>query len=373
MRILILQPGIGSYRIDFFNALAECVTLKVVYFFDHSSGQTFTQSQSARLRGCEVEKLEGGFDVGEYPVRPMLGKVVDDFSPDIVVSHEYNTLTAQLWLHKLLLRRSWKLFVWTSDTAWMVDECRGLRRPARNFLSRRADAVMVYSQSVAEAYHRVVGLPMKKLTICPNVQSAERLRLDASAAMPRSLELYEKLRLPGKKVFLFVGRFHPVKNLPALFEAFAKAAPPDAVLLMVGSGELEDELKALRRKLAREDRIIMCGRAEGEELAAYYNLAAVLMLVSFNETFGAVINEALAIGARAILSARAGARGLIVSETQGRLVDPGNQDSIEMAIRIESEKISPAPPSMRPSLLPYDLPECVDAFRAFCERSLNRE
>ena len=177
----------------------------------------------------------------------MLGKVVDDFSPDIVVSHEYNTLTAQLWLHKLLLRRSWKLFVWTSDTAWMVDECRGLRRPARNFLSRRADAVMVYSQSVAEAYHRVVGLPDEKTDDMPECAvGGTPEACMPPRRMPRSLELYEKLRLPGKKVFLFVGRFHPVKNMPALFEAFAKADAAGRGASYGRSGELEDELKALR-------------------------------------------------------------------------------------------------------------------------------
>ncbi len=368
MRILILQPGIGSYRIDFFNALAERATLKVIYFFEHSSGQTFTRAQATRLQGCEVEKLEGGFDAGEYPVRPRLGRIVDEFTPDIVVSHEYNTLTAQLWLHRLLFRRRWKLFIWTSDTAWMVDECRGLRRPARNFLSRRVDAVMVYSRAVAEAYRRTVGLPPENLTVCTNVQSAVRLRQDAAAAMPRSEKLYEKLRLADKKVFLFVGRFHPVKNLPLLFEAFAKAAPPEAVLLVVGSGELEEELETLRRKLAMEARIIMCGRAEGEELAAYYNLAGILMLTSFNETFGAVVNEALAIGVRTILSDRAGARELIVSEKQGRLICPHNRPAIEEAIREEAARMIPAPPAMRPNLLPYDLPECVDSFLTFCER-----
>ncbi|MEA4862471.1 MAG: glycosyltransferase family 4 protein [Victivallaceae bacterium] len=373
MRILIIQPGIGSYRVDFLNALAKKAELKVIYFYDHSSGQTFTNSPVDQLIDCKVEKLDGGFDLrGYYPIRPGIRKAIEEFAPDVVVSHEYNTITLQVWLCHRLAKKRWKLFIWTSDSAQMALACRGLRRLARDFFCKRADAVMVYSDPVAEAYRKVTTLPPEKITVCTNIQSATKLRSNAQIALPLAQEIYKKLKLESKKVFLFIGRLSPVKNLPMLFRAFAVAAPSDAILLIVGSGELETELEQLRGDLKMESRIVMCGRAEGLNLSAYYNLAETLVLPSLSEPFGAVVNEALAVGLRVILTEIAGAKVLITSNLQGRLINPQSQKSLESAIEAEAREMAPSFPStLRTNLLTCDLPECVDNFMDFCNRSLS--
>ena len=43
MRILFFQPGIGPYRLDFFNELALKCELKIVYFFDEATEQKFPE------------------------------------------------------------------------------------------------------------------------------------------------------------------------------------------------------------------------------------------------------------------------------------------------------------------------------------------
>ncbi len=372
MRILILQPGIGSYRVDFFNQLAAQAELKVVYYLEDSSGQVFLDSVTDRLQNCHLEKMSGGLMLGESPINFQLFQIIRQWQPDVVVSHEYRPMTLLLAWYRRLLHPRWKLFIWSSDSAEMVINCRPLRRIARDFLCRMADGVMVYSADVAGLYAEKVKIPADKLVVCTNVQSSARLRREAAAAMELSEQYRRKYQLQGKKVFLFVGRLSAVKNLPCLFRAFKMADLPDAVLAAVGSGELEEELKTLINDLGMAERIILPGRAENLALSAWYQAADVLTLVSFSETFGAVVNEALAVGLPVILTERAGAKVLLNEATQGELVNPADEAQITAAIRRQYAQIKPHGNALRPDLMPWDLPQFVNGFLNFAEEKCRK-
>ena len=144
MRILFFQPGIGAYRIDFFNELAKKSTLKVAYFFDESSEQKFPEPLASKLVGCEVEKITGGFNIRKYyPIRPRLGKMIKEFHPDIVVGYEFNTLMLHLALLRRFKRVHWKLFLWTSDNLELAQNCKWIRRCFRRIGTHFSDGMLV--------------------------------------------------------------------------------------------------------------------------------------------------------------------------------------------------------------------------------------
>ncbi|MDD4817946.1 MAG: glycosyltransferase family 4 protein [Victivallaceae bacterium] len=369
MRILIVQPGIGNYRIDFFNALGRRAEVKVIYFFDNPGvhEEMFDRDLSPRLVDCATEKICGGFNAGAYPFRPRLWRTINSFKPDVVVAHEFNPVTLQLYLLRKLTGRRWKLFVWTSDTPEMVEHCRFMRRAARNFFCRAADGVMVYSNETAAAYLKFTAIKKDRLTVCPNVQSLSRLRAAAEAELEAAAKLRAELKIGEKKVFIFVGRLHPVKNLPGLIAAFNSAGVPGAVLLIVGDGAQRGELEALCSKLGATGKIFFLGRRCDRELMTCYAAADTLILPSFHETFGAVVNEALAVGLRAIVSRAAGARTLIAADrSNGVLFDPHSQSNLADAIAAEAGMVKRPPSGLRPALTSRDLPPFVDSFMDFC-------
>ena len=369
MRILIVQPGIGNYRIDFFNALGQCAEVKVVYFFDNpgTHEEMFDRDLAPRLTSCQTEKMVGGLNIGNYPLRPGLWRAVDDFKPDVVVSHEFNPVTLQLYAQKKLTRRRWKLFVWTSDTPEMVQRCRFMRRMSRNFFCRAADGLMVYSAETAAAYLKNTPAKKENITICPNVQSIARLRAAAEVELDNAEKLRAELNIADKKVFIFVGRLHPVKNLPVLLAAFNAAAVPDAVLLIVGDGAQRVELEAFSRKLGMTQKVFFLGRRCDGELMECYAAADTLILPSLHETFGAVVNEALAVGLRVILSRTAGARTLIAADrSNGVLFDPTSQSNLSDAIAAEAGMVKRPHSGLRPPLTERDLTPFVKSFLEFC-------
>lgn len=369
MRILIIQSGIGPYRIDFFNSLAERCELKIVYFFENATGQVFPESLANKLN-CEVEKIGGGFNLcTNYPVRPRLNSVIKKFRPDVVVGYEFNTLAMHLIMLKKIFRARWKLFLWTSDNLDIAKNCRLLRKFFRYISTKMSDGMLLYSDEVKDYYVKHL-VPNSKTLVLPNIQSDESIRHKVANSRSVAEELREKYDLAHKKIFLFVGRLHPIKNLPKLIEAWKdiSAEFEDIKLIIVGSGALANELKQQISELKLDDQIIMVGACYNQNLWAWYYLANCLILPSIFETFGAVVNEALATGIPCIVSRKAGSKVLIKSNKQGYLINPDSVEDIQDKIRklylshINKNNLSE-------SLMPWRLELFVENFVEFCKSS----
>ena len=366
LRVVFIQPFITSYRVDFFRELARHVELEIIYFWD-SPGRTATDAElAAMLPECKLVRLTGGISPrGYYPLRAGLGRAIAQFSPDWVISHEFNTATLHAWLSRWRRRANWKLAIWTSDDVELVAKRRGVRGFFRNFFIRRAQALLVYSPEVMECYRELVPATAGKMVLCPNVQSVNRLRGDAVRVLSSYPPLPNASDFVGKRVFLFVGRLEEVKNISGMVRGFVAAELDNALLLIVGRGSEEESLTRLISELDAADKVVLAGYAAGDELMRYYLAADALVLASWHETFGAVVNEALALGKPVILSAHAGARVLLKRPDAGIIVEPGSSDSIAAAFRGLAEQLGAEHDPIRESLMPWDLDDFIAPLISF--------
>lgn len=104
---------------------------------------------------------------------------------------------------------------------------------------------------------------------------------------------------------LFVGRIAPVKALPKLIEAWARADRKDWKFRIVGVEDFAgytDSLKCLAKDLGVEDSVGFVGPKFGKDLENEYRRASALALVSETENFGAVVADAMAYGLPVITS-----------------------------------------------------------------------
>jgi glycosyltransferase involved in cell wall biosynthesis len=99
-----------------------------------------------------------------------------------------------------------------------------------------------------------------------------------------------------------VGRFAPVKNHDLLVRAFARFAGdvPNAVLVMVGTGELQGEVEKLGRDLGVGDRMRFAGATQ--DVPAYLAMLDLFVFPSFSEGLGIVCLEAQAAGTPSLIS-----------------------------------------------------------------------
>lgn len=146
-----------------------------------------------------------------------------------------------------------------------------------------------------------------------DVERAEAARLGLKApvavvplgigALPREAKPITQLG-DGPRGVLYLGRLHPVKNLPSLIKAWASKPRHGWQLHLVGPEE-EGHRVELERQVAEaglQGSILFHGAANEAAKWDWIERCEVLVLPSFSENFGIVVAEALAMSRPVIAS-----------------------------------------------------------------------
>lgn len=131
------------------------------------------------------------------------------------------------------------------------------------------------------------------------------------AAIPLRRQIREKLGVaPADFVFVFSGKLAPRKRPGDLLEAWNRLPPWSKAasrLLFIGDGALRAELERRVRDCGQAERIRFLGFRNQVEMPGLYAAADALVMPSdHGETWGLSANEAMATGARVIVSDRVG-------------------------------------------------------------------
>jgi 1,2-diacylglycerol 3-alpha-glucosyltransferase len=162
-------------------------------------------------------------------------------------------------------------------------------------------------------------------------------RAGAERARQSGQQLRVRLELPIR-YFMACSRFAPKKNLFRLLQAYARyrqgAGSAAWSLVIVGEGELKDDLIALRDQLGLGASVQFAGPKKYHELPAYYGLASAFIHASTTEQWGLVVNEAMASGLPVLVSERCGcAQDLVQPGVNGILFNPTDIDALAQAMR----------------------------------------
>jgi glycosyltransferase involved in cell wall biosynthesis len=194
---------------------------------------------------------------------------------------------------------------------------------------RHAAAITAVSNDLKNKV-AALGVPDHRITVVPN-------GIDESVFFPRGQRsaLRRQLQLPETgTIFLYVGNFARVKGLDFLLQAFALVHVwlPQAMLVMVGSGELEAVLKARAQSSGIGQHVIWVGRKPHAEIPFWMSAADLLVLPSLSEGYGLVILEALACGTPAIASQVGSVPEILIAPELGMMVPPGDSAALARAM-----------------------------------------
>lgn len=200
------------------------------------------------------------------------------------------------------------------------------------FLRRCAAGLAVGSRS--EAYLRYYGA--RRVVRSPHFVDNE-LFARAAARAGRAASRERWGIPPDALVVLFAGKLVPKKRPLDVVRAIARLGRPDVHLLVAGEGELRDAL--LAEALALGVPVHLAGFLNQSEIPAAYAASDLLALPSDErETWGLVVNEAMASGVPAIVSRAAGcAPDLVVEGRTGFSHAVGDVEALSAALRSLAE------------------------------------
>lgn len=322
-KLLIFHPTIAPYRIDFFNDLYQAFETRVCLEYWNLRDQTFDYDKIYAQFAFKPYYLKELLRLGGRSVWRGIWKHLNEFNPDVVLVSEYGITALMVLLYRLLKRKNYKIISICDDSYDMLAEKKEfsiLHRIARRTVVPGLDDLVLVEPKAAEWYQQRYG----KGFCFPIIKQEDKARAEYARALELSKQLRQEYALERKKVFLFVGRLVDIKNVDTAIKAFSRLDQDKNVFVIVGDGSEKNRWEQLAHEL--NTNVIFTGRKEGADLNAWYNVADIFVLPSYQEPFGAVTNEALLAGCFALVSNKAGSSCLIEEGVNGFTFSPMDVD-----------------------------------------------
>lgn len=325
-RLVILTEIISPYRIPLFNALAkrEEVDLHVIFLAETDSS----------LRQWEVHKEEIKFSYQVLPSwRKRIGRLnvllnrrvvhaLMEALPDLILCGGYNYIAS--W-RALFWARAHRIpfYLWSESNLQDLRRGHALVEFLKSQFLHQCSGFVVPGRSALE-YLRAHNIEKGAIFTAPNAVDNELYVKAAAGARQSAAQLRAELGLPAR-YFLFVGRLVRQKGVFELLSAYAKldkALRQQVGLVFVGDGssrlQLEEQALSISPGVIR-----FPGFVQRERLAICYALAEMLILPTYTDPWGLVVNEAMACGLPVVVSRVAGcAADLVRDNWNGLLVPP---------------------------------------------------
>ena len=315
----VLVERIGPYHFARLNALGDCVPTVAIEVCDMDA----TYAWNKVSQGGSFKRLTLSATAVAQPnerrtlvrrVRATLGQV----NPAVVFIPGWADACS-------LAALQWCVETATPAIVLTASSAVGRTRAGwREFIKRRV--LRLFSAGVGGGtpqgdYLESLGLARARIFQGCNVVDNRHFAEAAGAARQSAAAFRASLQLP-EKYFLTICRFIEEKNLPTLLNAYAQyrqqAGTGAWKLVLLGDGPLKRALLEQRTGLGLDEHVLMPGFKQYAELPPYYGLAGAFVLPSVSETWGLVINEAMAAELPVLISDHCGcARDLVIPGRNG--------------------------------------------------------
>ena len=323
-RVVIITEIIAPYRIPVFNALARLqdIDLHVIFLAENDPTQ----------RQWLVYRDEIHFSYEVLPSwRKRVGKhcvllnwgvqgALHRASPDFIVCGGYNyaaSWKAMAWARQHQV----PFFLWVESTTRDSRNRHPIIESMKIKFLRGCDGFVAAGKASRE-YLRTYGIRESSIFTAPNAVDTELFKREAELVRGNETLHRKDLHLPAR-FFLFAGRLIHEKGIFDLLQAYGSLGADlreQVGLVFVGDGPARAALQDLAAAICPGS-IHFAGFAQRQQLAAYYALADALVFPTHSDTWGLVVNEAMACGLPVIASDVAGCVvDLIEDNWNGRVV-----------------------------------------------------
>lgn len=285
--------------------------------------------RQATMQSLPVEVITPAFDYADPLAAFRVRRVLRRYAVDVLVVARARDLSTAL-----LAAESRTAVVLYNQMQSGLSQ----RDPFHDAIYRRVDGCVTITCRNRDELIRCTALAPEKIAVIPYGVDLIRFRRDASLA--RGARSQHGVP-PDAFVVGIVGAFNKAKGQKEFIEALGIAARLDRELgqrlfgLLVGESREEDdtfakELHALRDALPFPERIQFHPFTDDPSPA--YRAMDLFVLASHSETFGMVLQEAMAMGVPSIGTNSGGVPEIIEDGVTGLLVPPRNSSAIADAI-----------------------------------------
>jgi len=261
MRLAIITTHPIQYYAPVFRLLHETskIEIKVFYTWGKQAENKFDPGFNKTIN-WDVPLLEGypfewAHNTSRDPGSHHFSGIVNPDLIEQITAYQPNAILVIGWAYhghlKVIRHFKNKIPVLFRGDSTLLDEKPGIKRCARSILLKwiykHIDHAF-YAGSNSKAYFKKYGLKETQLTFVPHAIDNQRFALskpDEAKLLRQTLQIKD-----NDILILFAGKFEDKKDPLLLLHAFLKINNPNAKLLFVGNGKLEQQLKEEAKGLA---------------------------------------------------------------------------------------------------------------------------
>lgn len=340
-KLSILTNMVAPYRVPFFRALSADSRVRALRVLTCVAREVDRQWKIEEEAGYTVKVLSG-FTLNLKRGRDALRILHFRFGifwellrhrPDTLVIGDASWTSYLATLACKIYRV--RYVVWNEITT-SSQVSRGVVSRLRRWMYRGADQ-LIASCGMARDFLLQNEVPKEKIHIVLNAVDNDYFLGQREQWEPRRDELRAKLGVAADAFcFIYVGQLISRKRVVETVDLLAEVAREQPIhLLVAGTGPLEE---AMRSTAAQQgfQAITFCGYAQPERLSQLYVAADALILLSEDEPWGMVINEALLFG-KGFISTQSVAAAVELAQTPSHIcldITKINSKTIEIAIKL---------------------------------------
>ena len=335
LRLAVIQPILSPIRRPLWEIIAATpgVELKVFVLtrtlprrrdWDVHAEEKFDVEVIGAMKQAVSGKVPGGrADRDMRLLAPRLARRVAAWKPDALLCtniSEFVTLFPLRFTHGIPIGVS------VADTPHTASCYSALRQRIRAFLYRRMDFHAAYG-SEAKKYLESIGIAGHGVR--HSMWSVDN-SLYADGADSRDRPVDARIR------WISVGALIPLKGFAELLESWRSQSSEFLAsnqLVIVGEGPEEARLQKFIGDELPPGSAILAGYKTPQELIPLYKESDVFIFPTLKDTWGLVVNEAMASGLPVVCSRYAGCYSDLVHSSNGVVIDPMQSDALARDIK----------------------------------------
>jgi glycosyltransferase involved in cell wall biosynthesis len=331
-KVAIVMPAWSPMRHQAFESIAKFPGIRLKVFFEKDKIRpwaSWSPVSNAAYEWDIIDSYHPGFLKHFRLIPYRLPFFLRHFKPDVVIV----VCLTQAFFALLPLRwKANKVILWTGESEHIL--ARRFAPKVLKFIRRAVypliDGFGCYSTATMKFLNHAFAVPVIKMFQIPQCVDNYHFKISCNAPYHEKLISSER-----KQVILSVGRLIHLKGYKLLIAAWSKLPQKvtgNCTLRIAGTGPLRENLEEQVRK-AGLDSVEFVGFVEYNNLPLLYRDADLFILPSLEDTWGFVVNEAMASSLPVLCSKYAHAREMVNEGENGYLFDPMSADDTILKIK----------------------------------------
>jgi len=307
-RLFFLKQYLATRKIEFY----------AIEFFGKGSPYAFDVYNSNEQWWTCLFPDKSAVEISPKEVWEVLSSALFAINPDIIIAPSIVFYPGALGIR--WAKKNNKKFIMFDDAMAGQVKRQFIVQWIKNLITKQADGFWLPSPNYHAGY---AFLGPTKILFFYGFNCIDNQRFKAGTSNPMN-----------HKTIICVARLVPIKNIDALIKAWAKieASETGYKLVIIGTGPNYNNLTHLATALHLTS-VEFLGTVPNDQLAAYYHKADAFILPSFSESWGLVVNEAMAAGLPVLLSDNINAAHCLLKEGEnGFNFNARSTEDIENAI-----------------------------------------